>query len=71
MTDCRAQAPASTDYCDKTVGGYNTTVLMVADPGDFTGSAEAKYYIANLEVSRLTSQIICPVTDHKPHVRTE
>lgn len=33
------------------MGGYNTTVLMVADPGNFTGSAEAKYYIQNLEVS--------------------
>lgn len=35
--------------CSKLVGGYNTTVLMVADPGDFSGSAEAKYYLQNLE----------------------
>jgi hypothetical protein len=25
------------------MGGENVTVLMVADPGDFSGSAEAKY----------------------------
>lgn len=43
------QVQASEDYCNKVIGGYNTTVLMVADPGSFTGSAEAKYYIQNLE----------------------
>ena len=48
--DCRAQIQGSTAQCDTLVGGYNTTVLMVADPGSFTGSAEAEYYIANLEV---------------------
>ena len=48
---CSAQVQGSNDYCDKVVGGYNTTVLMVADPGSFTGSAEAKYYIQNLEAS--------------------
>lgn len=47
---CSGQIQASAEYCDKILGGYNTTVLMVADPGSFTGSAEAKYYIQNLEV---------------------
>lgn len=47
---CSGQTQSSADYCDSMVGGYNTTVLMVADPGDFTGSAEAKYYLQNLEV---------------------
>ena len=42
--------PGTKEYCHGIMGGYNTTVLMVADPGNFTGSAEAKYYIQNLEV---------------------
>ncbi len=47
---CSGQIQGSAEYCDKIIGGYNTTVLMVADPGSFTGSAEAIYYIQNLEV---------------------
>ena len=47
---CSAQAKFDDATCTSLVGGYNTTVLMVADPGDFSGSAEAKYYNENLEV---------------------
>jgi hypothetical protein len=48
---CSGQSKADDATCTSLVGGYNTTVLMVADPGDFTGSAEAKYYNENLEVN--------------------
>lgn len=45
----QVRAQSTTQSCEDLVGGYNTTVLMVADPGSFSGSAEAKYYLANLE----------------------
>lgn len=48
---CRAQMHASHEECISLLGGYNVTILMVADPGDASGTAEAKYYIENLEVT--------------------
>ena len=52
----RAQMTSSNQQCMSLLGGYNTTILMVADPGSFSGTAEAKYYIANLEASSVSPQ---------------
>lgn len=67
----RAQNPASPEYCDRMLGGYNTTVLMVADPGDFTGSAEAKYYIANLEVHSHSCHNSCMEYFQRPCIQCQ
>ncbi|KAK9866626.1 hypothetical protein WJX84_004816 [Apatococcus fuscideae] len=48
VTEGRAQ-PVSADTCEEALGGTNVTVLLVADIGTFTGTAEGFYYSQALQ----------------------
>ncbi|GAQ84464.1 hypothetical protein KFL_001900070 [Klebsormidium nitens] len=53
---------APVDPCFASLGGNNVTVLMVADPGSFSGSAEAKYLELNMvnKVELAQGNSYCP-----------
>ncbi|MEW5317715.1 MAG: hypothetical protein WDW38_008994 [Sanguina aurantia] len=48
---CASTASAA-ENCAKIFGGNSVTVLMVADPGSFSGNAEGKHFLASLTNKR-------------------
>ncbi|DBA88459.1 TPA: hypothetical protein ACH3X2_004945 [Trebouxia sp. C0005] len=51
---------SSQPVCMSMLGGSNVSLVMVADPGDFTGTGEAVHYLANLQNRvNVTSSSFC------------